>query len=69
MVILFQVFCVLIAALLHYLYLAVFCLMLAQSVEIGITLAVVFASKSRVKQLLAAAWGTLIKFEHCVFFV
>ncbi|XP_052242522.1 adhesion G protein-coupled receptor L3-like [Dreissena polymorpha] len=42
-----RVFCVLIAALLHYLYLAVFCLMLAQSVEIGITLAVVFASKSR----------------------
>ncbi|XP_052245372.1 adhesion G protein-coupled receptor L3-like [Dreissena polymorpha] len=50
-------FCAAVAALLHYIYLVVFCLMLAEGIEIVITVVYVFATKSRARPLIILAWA------------
>jgi len=54
----FQVLCKVIAALLHFFFLAVFFLMLAYGIEIGVSVIYVFVTRSRLKWLLPCAWGT-----------
>ena len=54
---LFQALCTAMAVLLQYIYLVVFFLMLAEGIEIGITVLYVFVTKSRLKWILPAAWG------------
>ncbi|XP_052275197.1 adhesion G-protein coupled receptor D1-like [Dreissena polymorpha] len=49
--------CTAIAVLLQYIYLVVFFLMLAEGIEIGITVPYVFVTKSRLKWILPAAWA------------
>ncbi|XP_053397660.1 adhesion G protein-coupled receptor L3-like [Mercenaria mercenaria] len=48
--------CAAIAAVLQYIYLVVFSIMLVEGVEIAVTLLVVFKTKSRTKLLLILAW-------------
>lgn len=45
------------AAFLHYIYLVVFCLMLAWGIEMVILVVYVFPAASRVWKLTAVAWG------------
>ncbi|KAL4217937.1 hypothetical protein ACF0H5_022676 [Mactra antiquata] len=53
-----KVICTVIAALLHYIFLVVFCIMLAEGIEIAITVLYVFSTKRPiVKWLLISAWG------------
>lgn len=53
-----QVVCAVIAACLHYIYLVVFCIMLAEGIEMAVTVLYVFKTKvSRVRWLLILAWG------------
>ncbi|XP_052275320.1 sushi, von Willebrand factor type A, EGF and pentraxin domain-containing protein 1-like [Dreissena polymorpha] len=49
--------CTVMAVLLQYIYLVVFFLMLAEGIEIGITVLYVFVTKSRLKWILPAAWA------------
>ena len=51
--------CIAVAALLQYIYLVVFFLMLAEGIEIAVTVLYVFSTKSRIKWLLPAAWGMI----------
>ncbi|KAH3725459.1 hypothetical protein DPMN_051303 [Dreissena polymorpha] len=51
-----KIVCKAIAALLHYIYLVVFCLMLAEGIDLVITVVFVFATKSRLQLLLTAGW-------------
>ncbi|KAH3802205.1 hypothetical protein DPMN_155878 [Dreissena polymorpha] len=48
--------CATTAVLLHYIYLVVFCLMLAEGIDIAIMVVYVFITKSRLKPLLISAW-------------
>ncbi|KAL3883261.1 hypothetical protein ACJMK2_029544 [Sinanodonta woodiana] len=48
--------CIAVAALLHYVYLAVFFLMFAYGIELAVTVIYVFEAKSRVRWLLPLAW-------------
>ncbi|XP_052793457.1 adhesion G protein-coupled receptor L3-like isoform X2 [Mya arenaria] len=50
-------FCTAIAALLHYIYLVVFCLMLAEGVDIFMSVRFVFTTKSKFKWIILAAWA------------
>lgn len=52
-----QATCRTIAALLHYTLLVVFCLMLAEGVEITISVKYVFLTKSRLRWMLPLSWG------------
>ena len=53
-----QAFCTVVAALLHYIYLVVFALMLAEGVEIFYKVVFVFAGKrSRAPILVTVSWG------------
>ncbi|XP_052808064.1 adhesion G protein-coupled receptor L4-like [Mya arenaria] len=49
-------FCSVVAALLHYIYLVVFCLMLAEGIDIAYTVLYVFATRSRARSLVIASW-------------
>ncbi|XP_071115296.1 adhesion G protein-coupled receptor L3-like isoform X2 [Haliotis cracherodii] len=49
--------CTAVAAMLHYFFLAVFSLMLAQGVDIAVQVAVVFRKSSRLGLVLPLAWG------------
>ncbi|WAR06913.1 AGRL3-like protein, partial [Mya arenaria] len=49
-------FCAVVAALLHYIYLVVFCLMLAEGIDIAYTVLYVFATRSRARSLVIASW-------------
>ncbi|KAL5009618.1 hypothetical protein ScPMuIL_011923 [Solemya velum] len=49
--------CTAIAALLHYIYLVVFFLMLAEGIEVAVTVLYVFSTKSRVRWMLPLSWG------------
>ncbi|XP_052810469.1 uncharacterized protein LOC128238517 isoform X2 [Mya arenaria] len=49
-------FCTVVAALLHYIYLVVFCLMLAEGIDIAYTVLYVFATRSRARSLVIASW-------------
>ena len=49
--------CTAVAVALHYIYLVVFFLMLAESIEIGVTVLYVFPGQSRLKWELPLAWG------------
>ncbi|XP_053397670.1 adhesion G protein-coupled receptor L4-like isoform X2 [Mercenaria mercenaria] len=51
-----NVACALIAAVLQYIYLVVFCVMLVEGIDITIKVKYVFNSKSRVKRMLVLAW-------------
>lgn len=51
-----QVSCVIVAALLHYIYLVVFCVMLAEGIQLSITVLYVFATRSNAKALAITAW-------------
>ncbi|XP_052221848.1 adhesion G protein-coupled receptor L3-like isoform X1 [Dreissena polymorpha] len=48
--------CATTAVFLHYIYLVVFCLMLAEGIDIAIMVVYVFNTKSRLKPLLISAW-------------
>ncbi|XP_033740710.1 adhesion G protein-coupled receptor L4-like [Pecten maximus] len=50
--------CTTIAALLHYFFLATFCLMLAEGIILLMSVTIVFYSKSKLKWLLAFGWGS-----------
>ncbi|KAH3726549.1 hypothetical protein DPMN_052416 [Dreissena polymorpha] len=50
------VFCAVVAALLQYIYLVVFCLMLAEGIELAVTVLYVFATRSRLRVLVVSAW-------------
>ncbi|XP_052279115.1 sushi, von Willebrand factor type A, EGF and pentraxin domain-containing protein 1-like isoform X5 [Dreissena polymorpha] len=52
-----KIVCTTIAALLQYVYLVVFFLMLAEGIEIAVTVLYVFVTKSRLKWMLPCAWG------------
>ncbi|WAQ98419.1 AGRL3-like protein [Mya arenaria] len=52
--------CTAIAALLHYIYLVVFCLMLAEGVDIILSVRFVFTTKSKFKWTILAAWGVIV---------
>ncbi|XP_052808093.1 adhesion G protein-coupled receptor L3-like [Mya arenaria] len=52
-----KAFCTVVAALLQYFYLVVFCLMLAEGVEIAYTVLFVFATRSRVRYFVVTAWA------------
>ncbi|XP_053397807.1 adhesion G protein-coupled receptor L3-like [Mercenaria mercenaria] len=49
--------CTAIAAFLHYIYLVVFCIMLAEGIQIAMIVLYVFKTKSKLKLLLSIAWG------------
>ncbi|XP_069102951.1 adhesion G protein-coupled receptor L4-like isoform X2 [Argopecten irradians] len=49
--------CTTVAALLHYFFLATFCLMLAEGIMLLMSVTVVFYSKSKLKLLLIMGWG------------
>ncbi|XP_052808049.1 adhesion G protein-coupled receptor L3-like, partial [Mya arenaria] len=49
-------FCKVVAGLLHYLYLVVFCLMLAEGIDMAYTVLYVFATRSRARSLVIASW-------------
>lgn len=49
--------CTAVAILLQFIYLVLFCLMLAEGLEIVMTVLYVFASKTRIKWTLPLAWG------------
>ncbi|KAH3730495.1 hypothetical protein DPMN_056485, partial [Dreissena polymorpha] len=50
------VFCAVVAALLQYIYLVVFCLMLAEGIELAVTVLYVFPTRSRLRVLVVSAW-------------
>ncbi|KAH3691872.1 hypothetical protein DPMN_191050 [Dreissena polymorpha] len=52
-----KIACTVVAAALHYIYSAVFCLMLAESIGILSDVILVFAKKSQIRKLLVFAWG------------
>ncbi|XP_021350278.1 adhesion G protein-coupled receptor B2-like [Mizuhopecten yessoensis] len=52
-----DVLCTTIAALLHYFFLVTFCLMLAEGIEILISVKAVFHTKSKLKWFLLLGWG------------
>ncbi|XP_052793458.1 putative adhesion G protein-coupled receptor E4P [Mya arenaria] len=51
-----RIVCTTIAALLHYIYLVVFCLMLAEGVDIFMSVRFVFTTKSKFKWIILVAW-------------
>ncbi|XP_052791613.1 adhesion G protein-coupled receptor L3-like [Mya arenaria] len=51
-----RVVCTTIAALLHYIYLVVFCLMLTEGLNIFMSVRFVFTTKSKFKWIIVAAW-------------
>ena len=53
----FKEFCTVVAAMLHYIYLVVFALMLAEGVEMVYTVVLVFATRSRARILVTVPWG------------
>ncbi|KAH3852160.1 hypothetical protein DPMN_094659 [Dreissena polymorpha] len=52
-----KAFCAAVAALLHYINLVVFCLMLVEGIEIVITVVYVFATKPRARPMIILAWA------------
>ncbi|KAH3815535.1 hypothetical protein DPMN_144063 [Dreissena polymorpha] len=52
-----KIVCMVAAAALHYIYSAVFCLMLAEGIGIAIDVILVFAKYAPLRQLLVFAWG------------
>ncbi|XP_053398236.1 adhesion G protein-coupled receptor L3-like [Mercenaria mercenaria] len=48
--------CAAIAAVIQYIYLVVFCIMLVEGIEIAVTVLYVFKTKSRIKIMLVLAW-------------
>jgi len=68
----FQDLCTTMAVLLHYIYLVVFFLMLAEGIEIGWSMLYVFPRTSRRKWLLLMAWckyGEVISVCKVIVFV
>ena len=53
----FQIACTVIAALLHYIFLVVFMLMLAEGIQVAYTVIVVFNTHSKTRILLTLAWS------------
>jgi len=53
----FQIVCTVIAALLHYIFLVVFLLMLAEGIQVAYTVIVVFNTRSKTRILLTLAWS------------
>lgn len=69
-----QAACSATAAVLHYIFLVVFCIMLVEGTEIAITVLYVFKRKrSRIKLMLILAWGKLflswVLFIYFFFFI
>lgn len=57
-----QALCTIVAVLLHYIFLVVFCLMLAEGFQLFLHVTVVFSKESHLRKQIAVAWG------KCVFF-
>jgi len=49
--------CTALTALMHYFFLAAFCLMLAEGIDILISVVIVFSATSKLKWLLLMGWG------------